>query len=158
MSNAAGHGQRRATALVLTIATVLAAPALATPRVLVYAADDTPQLRAALVGVREAIGATSMRRRLDARRAVRRRLACRALRRETVVITLGTHASELVARAAPSLAAGRAAWSRRRTRRAAHQMRSSCRSKSRSTQQIVWLRTFCCRQARYDRPPVRSGA
>ena len=47
----------RAATLVLTIAAALAAPALASPRVLLYASDDTPQLRAAQRGVREALGA-----------------------------------------------------------------------------------------------------
>ncbi|MEP6997239.1 MAG: hypothetical protein ABI900_06295 [Betaproteobacteria bacterium] len=50
----------RAAALALMIAATLAAPALAAPRVLVYATDDTPQLRATFAGVREALGMTAI--------------------------------------------------------------------------------------------------
>lgn len=104
MFNAAGHGQRRATALVLTIATALAAPALATPRVLVYAAEDTPQLRAALVGVREAIGATPIEE-IPAGDAGPRLKAAAREGPEAVVITLGSHAATRAADEAPSLTA-----------------------------------------------------
>lgn len=104
MCNAAGHGQRCATALVLTIATALAAPALATPRVLVYAAEDTPQLRAALVGVREAIGATPIEE-IPAGAAGPRLSAAAREGPEAVVITLGSHAATRAAHEAPSLTA-----------------------------------------------------
>ena len=50
--------RHRAATLALTIAAALAAPALASPRVLLYAAGDTQQLRAAQRGVREALGST----------------------------------------------------------------------------------------------------
>ena len=50
--------RHRAATLALTIAAALALPALASPRVLLYAAGDTQQLRAAQRGVREALGST----------------------------------------------------------------------------------------------------
>ena len=50
--------RHRAATLALTIAAALAVPALASPRVLLYAAGDTQQLRAAQRGVREALGST----------------------------------------------------------------------------------------------------
>ena len=50
--------RHRAAPLALTIAAALAVPALASPGVLLYAAGDTQQLRAAQRGVREALGST----------------------------------------------------------------------------------------------------
>jgi len=51
---------QRVATLALTIAAALAVPALASPRVLLYAAGDTQQLRAAQRGVREALGPTAI--------------------------------------------------------------------------------------------------
>ena len=54
------HLSPRVATLALTIAAALAVPALASPRVLLYAAGDTQQLRAAQRGVREALGPTAI--------------------------------------------------------------------------------------------------
>ncbi len=93
----------RAAALALMIAATLAAPALAAPRVLVYATDDTPQLRAALAGVREALGTTATEE-IPASDAGARFKAAAREGPDVAVIALGPHAAARAAREAPSLA------------------------------------------------------
>jgi putative ABC transport system substrate-binding protein len=94
---------QRAAALALTIAATLAAPALAAPRVLLYAADDTPQLRAAQAGVREALGATPIED-IRAGDAGERLKAAAREGPHVAIITLGPRAAARAAREAPSLA------------------------------------------------------
>jgi len=94
---------QRAAALALTIAATLAAPALAAPRVLLYAADDTPQLRAAQAGVREALGATPIEDLRGGDAGARLKAAARE-GPHVAMITLGPHAAARAAREAPSLA------------------------------------------------------
>jgi putative tryptophan/tyrosine transport system substrate-binding protein len=93
----------RAATLVLTIAAALAAPALATPRVLLYATGDTPQLRAAQRGVREALGATPIVE-IPAGDAGARLNAAAHEDPDAAIITLGPQAAMRAAREAPSLA------------------------------------------------------
>jgi putative ABC transport system substrate-binding protein len=95
--------RHRAAALALTIAAMLAAPALAAPRVLLYTADDTPQLRAAQAGVREALGAMP----IEDVRPGDASAHLKAIAREgshVAMITLGPSAAAHAAREAPSLA------------------------------------------------------
>lgn len=93
----------RAATLVLTIAAALAAPALATPRVLLYSTGDTPQLRAAQRGVREALGATPIVE-IPAGDAGARLNAAAHEDPDATIITLGPQAAMRAAREAPSLA------------------------------------------------------
>ena len=95
--------RRRASTLALTIATTLAAPALPAPRVLLYTADDTPQLRAAQAGVREALGATPIEDITAGNAAARLKAAARE-GSHVAMITLGPRAAARAAREAPSLA------------------------------------------------------
>ncbi len=96
--------RQRAATLVLTIAAALAAPALAAPRVLLYATDDTPQVRAAERGVREALGATPVVE-IPAGDAGTRLKAAAHEDPDAAIITLGPQAAVRAARDAPSLAA-----------------------------------------------------
>jgi putative ABC transport system substrate-binding protein len=96
--------RQRAATLVLTIAAALAASALAAPRVLLYATDDTPQLRAAQRGVREALGATTIVE-IPAGDAGARLKAAAREEPDAAIITLGPQAAMRAARDAPSLAA-----------------------------------------------------
>src|ERR1700681_2503619 len=100
-----GHARLRQSAakLVLTIAAAFAAPALATPRVLLYATDDTPQLRAAQRGVREALGATPIVE-IPAGDAGARLNAAAHEDPDAAIIALGPQAAMRAAREAPSLA------------------------------------------------------
>jgi putative ABC transport system substrate-binding protein len=93
----------RAATLVLTIAAALAAPALAAPRVLLYATGDTPQLRAAQRGVREALGATPIVE-IPAADAGARLSAAAHEDPDAAIITLGPQAAMRAAREAPALA------------------------------------------------------
>ena len=95
--------RQRAAALVVTIAVTLAAPALAAPRVLLYAVDDTPQLRAAQAGVREALGATPIED-IGAGDAEGRLKTAAREGPHVAMITLGPRAAAQAAREAPSLA------------------------------------------------------
>ncbi|HEV7412770.1 MAG TPA: ABC transporter substrate binding protein [Casimicrobiaceae bacterium] len=96
--------RQRAATLVLTFAAALAASALAAPRVLLYATDDTPQLRAAQRGVREALGATPIVE-IPAGDAGARLKAAAHEDPDAAIITLGPQAALRAARDAPSLAA-----------------------------------------------------
>ncbi len=95
--------RQRTTALALTIAATLAAPALAAPRVLLYTADDTPQLRAAQAGVREALGTTPIEDVRPGDAGARLKAAARE-GPHVAMITLGPRAAARAAREAPSLA------------------------------------------------------
>jgi putative ABC transport system substrate-binding protein len=83
---------------------MLAMPSLAAPRVLVYATDDTPQLRAALAGVREALGAVPVEEVPTADAGARLKAAASS-GPEVALITLDPQAAMRAAREAPSLAA-----------------------------------------------------
>ncbi|HEX4525055.1 MAG TPA: ABC transporter substrate binding protein [Casimicrobiaceae bacterium] len=96
--------RQRAATLVMTITAALAASALAAPRVLLYATDDTPQLRAAQRGVREALGATPIVE-IPAGDAGARLKAAAHEYPEGAIITLGPQAALRAARDAPALAA-----------------------------------------------------
>src|SRR6185295_5040707 len=100
-----GHARlrQRAATLVLTIAATLAAPALAAPRVLLYATDDTPQLRAAQRGVREALGTTPIVE-IPTGDAGARLKAAAHEDPDAAIITLGPQAAMRAARDAPLLA------------------------------------------------------
>ena len=100
-----GHDRlrQRAATLVLTIVAALAAPALAAPRVLLYATDDTPQLRAAQRGVREALGATPVVE-IPTGDAGARLKAAAHEDPDAAIITLGPQAAMRAARDAPLLA------------------------------------------------------
>jgi putative ABC transport system substrate-binding protein len=97
-------GRQSAAALTLVIAAILAAPSFAAPRVLVYATDDTPRLRAALAGVREAVGAIPIEE-VPVTDAGARLKAAASDTQEVALITLDPHAAVRAAREAPSLAA-----------------------------------------------------
>lgn len=101
-----GHDRlrQRAATLVLTIVAALAAPALAAPRVLLYATDDTPQLRAAQRGVREALGATPVVEIPVGDTGARLKAAAHE-DPDAAIITLGPQAAMRAARDAPLLAA-----------------------------------------------------
>lgn len=101
-----GHDRlrRRAAALVLTIAATLAVPAPAAPRILVYATDDTPQLRAAKAGVREALGAVPVDEVPAGDAGASLRAAAQEGGDAAAVITLGQRAATQAAREAPTLA------------------------------------------------------
>jgi hypothetical protein len=96
--------RQRAATLVLTIAAALAAPALAAPRVLLYATDDTPQLRAAQRGVREALGATPIVE-IPAGDSGARLKAAAHEDPDAAIVTLGPQAAMRAVRDAPLLAA-----------------------------------------------------
>ena len=95
--------RQRAATLVLTIVAALAAPALAAPRVLLYATDDTPQLRAAQRGVREALGTTPIVE-IPTGDAGARLKAAAHEDPDAAIITLGPQAAMRAARDAPLLA------------------------------------------------------
>jgi ABC-type uncharacterized transport system substrate-binding protein len=101
-----GHDRlrRRAAALVLAIAATLAVPAPAAPRILLYATDDTPQLRAAKAGVREALGAVPVDEVPAGDAGASLRAAAREGGDAAAVITLGQQAATQAAREAPTLA------------------------------------------------------
>lgn len=96
--------RQRAAAVVLTFAATIAASALATPRVLLYTADDTPQLRAAQAGVREVLGAITVEE-VAASDAVVRLKGAAAEGSDVAVVAIGPHAATRAARDAPTLAA-----------------------------------------------------
>jgi putative ABC transport system substrate-binding protein len=88
----------------MAIAAAVAAPALATPRVLLYTADDSPQLHAAEAGVREALGATVIEE-IPAADAGARLKAAARWGADVAIVTLGPHAATRAARDAPTIAA-----------------------------------------------------
>lgn len=100
-----GHcGFSRAVASIVAVGALLAGPALAAPHVLVYATADTPQIRAALAGVREALGATPLAE-IPRDDAAARLKAAAAEGSEVAVITFGEHAASRAVREAPTVAA-----------------------------------------------------
>jgi putative ABC transport system substrate-binding protein len=104
-STLARHGGlARTVALILAIVALLAGPALAASRVLVYATADTPQIRAALAGVREALATTPVEE-IPRNDAAARLKAAAAEGTEVAVITFGAHAASRAIREAPTLAA-----------------------------------------------------
>lgn len=100
-----GHARlrQRAATLALTIAAALAVPALASPRVLLYAASDTQQLRAAQRGVREALGPTPVVE-IPADDTGERLKAAAREDPDAAIIALGPEAAVRAARDAPGLA------------------------------------------------------
>lgn len=93
----------RTAALLVTLA-ALPALANAAPRVLVLSPDDSPQLRAALAGLREALGATPIEEiAADADPGARLKAAARE-GNDVALIALGPQAAARAARAAPGLA------------------------------------------------------
>lgn len=95
--------RQRAATLALTIAAALAVPALASPRVLLYAASDTQQLRAAQRGVREALGPTPVVE-IPADDTGERLKAAAREDPDAAIIALGPEAAVRAARDAPGLA------------------------------------------------------
>lgn len=95
--------RHRAATLALTIAAALAVPALASPRVLLYAAGDTQQLRAAQRGVREALGPTPVVE-IPADDDGERLKAAAREDPGAAIIALGPEAALRAARDAPALA------------------------------------------------------
>jgi putative ABC transport system substrate-binding protein len=100
-----GHARLRqgAATLALTIAAALAVPALASPRVLLFAPGDTQQLRAAQRGVREALGPTPIVEIPADDTGERLRAAARE-DPDAAIIALGPEAALRAARDAPALA------------------------------------------------------
>lgn len=86
------------------IAAVVAASALAAPRVLLYTADDTPQLRAARAGVREALAPIALEEIPPSDAGARLRGAMRESG-DVTLVTLGPYAAARAAHDAPTLAA-----------------------------------------------------
>ena len=86
------------------IAATVAAPGLAAPRVLLYVADDTPQLRAARAGVREALAATAVEEIPAADAGARLKAATRESG-DVALVTLGPDAAARAAHDAPMLPA-----------------------------------------------------
>ena len=95
--------RHRAAPLALTIAAALAVPALASPGVLLYAAGDTQQLRAAPRGVREALGSTPVVE-IPADDGGERLKAAAREDPGAAIIALGPEAALRAARDAPALA------------------------------------------------------
>ena len=95
--------RHRAAPLALTIAAALAVPALASPGVLLYAAGDTQQLRAAQRGVREALGSTPFVE-IPADDCGERLKAAAREDPGAAIIALGPEAALRAARDAPALA------------------------------------------------------
>jgi putative ABC transport system substrate-binding protein len=96
--------RQRGAVLVVAIVAAVAAPALATPRVLLYTVDDTPQLHAVEAGVREALGATVIEEIPAADAGARLKAAARE-GSDVAIVTLGPHAATRAARDAPMIAA-----------------------------------------------------
>ncbi|HEY7944848.1 MAG TPA: ABC transporter substrate binding protein [Casimicrobiaceae bacterium] len=90
--------------LLLTIVAALAGHAAAAPRVLVFSPDDTPQLRAALAGAREALGATPVEEIAPDGNVNARLEAAARDGKDVAVIALGPRAAARVARGAPAIA------------------------------------------------------
>jgi len=100
-----GHRRlrQRVATLALTIAAALAVPALASPRVLLYAAGDTQQLRAEQRGVREALGPTAIVE-IPADDAGERLKAAAREDPDAAIIAFGPEAAVRAAHDAPALA------------------------------------------------------
>ncbi|MGH8712579.1 MAG: ABC transporter substrate binding protein [Casimicrobiaceae bacterium] len=91
-------------AIAASIAAAVAGQAAVAPRVLVVSSDDTPPLRAALVGVREALGATPIEEIAPDGNFNARIEAAARDGSDVAVIALGGHAAARAAREAPAIA------------------------------------------------------